>query len=290
MLGENPEDNYFLVTSYGRTATYWIAKILHDHPDIICSHGAGFPPFFPSDERTISEQAVLEMHRNLEYFQQMPLEKVLHAHKNAGKAKVYGNVHGYSANSVRIITIHNKMPPKVNVVNIVRHPVTRIESFRNRMLHELNYNYYLRDKIDYYMKSTVDEDLLTHIKDTYGMTLSISDKLFIYALCLVPFNDKLDFASDIPSIPMERLTKDPEAFCWMFNVLTHGKVAMNSAYLANAYNEGRLNALSNENNSLNVYLSWEEWMCDSFAYIAKKHDFPELYNKQRYSFSFIKNI
>src|SRR3989338_927550 len=280
-------ENFFLITSYGRTATFWIAKKLNEHPDIVCSHGPIYPPVLPGKEDSPSDNLALEMHRNLDTFLKTPIEKVLEGVRQLGRAKIYGNVHAYSANSVKIMINSNMIQSKLNVVNLIRHPVTRIESFKNRFHYELMHNMYFRNKVNDYARDVVDKELMNYLKDRCKINFSANDTLFLYALCLVPFNDALDLKTDIVSIPMERLTKEPEVFCWMFNIISHGSLRMDSNYLAEIYFQGRLNVLSEEKSAIATYFSWQDWMRDAFHFVAQKYNFPAMYNKLHYDFSFV---
>ena len=42
---------FFIVTSEGRTASYWLAAALHAHPDVICGHSKQTPPIPNYSER-----------------------------------------------------------------------------------------------------------------------------------------------------------------------------------------------------------------------------------------------
>lgn len=282
------QDIYFLVTSYGRTATYWIAKNLNQHPDIVCSHGPSLPPVLPHNKKQPLDSYVLEMHKNLDVFLKTPVKEVLSGIRDLGRGKVYGNVHGYSANSVDIMFENNSIAQSdLSVVNIIRHPITRIESFKNRFHYELTYNTYFKSQADGYIQDMVDRKLLDFLATKYNMDFSLDTMLFLYSLCLVAFNDKLDLESNIISIPMERLTKDPEVFCWMFNILTYPEVKIDSKYLANVYSTERSNVLTKEQTSVETYSSWDGWMQAAFKFVMKKYDFSRMYNRLQYDLSFV---
>ncbi len=283
------ETAYFLVTSFGRTATFWIASNLNRHGDIICSHGPAMPPVIPMEGSQPSQSDVLRMHRDLDDFYDMPLDRFFDAMERLGPAKAYGNAHAYGAQSVKGLLAGSSSGRRFTVVNVVRHPVTRIESLRNRFEYELTYNTYFRERIETYIEQTVTQELLQFVKSQCGVDLTFDTRLFLYALSLVPSHDKNDLQVPVLHVAMERVTRDPEAFCWMFNVLTHGKVGIDAEYLDSVFERGRLNVRGAERSAVRQYRQWDAWMREAFRYVMEEYDFQKMYGAMYYDFSFACN-
>ena len=90
--------NNFLVTSYGRTATFWIARNLDLHSDITCNHGPSIAPeSFEYHHNKVDDMANLVIHRQKDEFYKSPASEVFRVLRNVKDTPYCGNVHGYNA-------------------------------------------------------------------------------------------------------------------------------------------------------------------------------------------------
>jgi len=225
-MGERLDAKYFLVTSHGRTATYWLASRLNAHPDVLCSHGPVLPPFLAYQTQPPDELA-LYAHETAGAFLQKTLDEVFEALEEAGPARVYGNVHGYSAHE--LFTMPHLVPQgRLPVVfNLVRHPVTRVESLKRRLLHEIRFSPHAQQRLTGGFDAFVDRDVLRNLARHCEVDHTLPDnRAFLYSACYIPSLDMLDFRTRVAHIPMERVTGDAAYFTWLFGQLTQGAATL----------------------------------------------------------------
>jgi hypothetical protein len=276
---------YFLVTSYGRTATYWIASILNKHPDIICNHGPSIiDESFDISNDNIPDSYTLEVHKNKNNFYKMTLDEVFNYIESKGNALAYGNVHGYAAHSIE--KLKNNSKKIFRAINIVRHPVTRIESLYNRILYEAKFNYYFKNDFPEKYNTYVNPEVVDFLKNNYDVDIhSIKFQIFMFVLFLVVDHDSRDLDTNIYHIQMERITKDMEYFYWVFNYLFENSIIFDKNYYNTIMNINKKNVLKEEILSEFQFDLWEQWKKDIFIKLVDKNLY-EKYNLINYSIPF----
>jgi hypothetical protein len=276
-------DNFFIITSYGRTATYWIAKVLTMHPDILCAHGPTTDFYHDYKQQSLEAIDLQKIHKNIANFYKLSLSEYLNLLKKSGEAKFYGSCHAYSAgNFLNKIKEYNKT---LQFVNLIRHPITRIESHRNKWLREVQKSKEMRKRLEeqFYQISRKDS-FVKRFKNT-----KIRDKYFICALNSVLSQDKWELAKDVWHVPMEKLTKDRETFIWIINHLTHGQIVLSNEYLEQVFDSKKVNHTQIINsNSYMCYSSWDRWEKDYFKSKIGEYGYSQ-YSDYNYDFSFIDN-
>lgn len=280
----SPEPAYFIITSNGRTATYWLASRLNGHPDILCSHGPVAAPVTDYPDRQPEEQC-LHAWAHLDEFLSLSLDEYFDSLVKAGRYRVYGSVHAYTAN--HMAHTMQSAPPKriIALVDLTRHPVTRCESYKNRWLHVISFNPHTAAWIDdsfTKLNSTVD-----NILEFFNVDFDrIEHRVFLVAL----HHFELDFSNvlaPVPRLPMERLTRDPESFLWLFRYVTQGRADIDQDFLKEAFSVGRMNVESKKAlSSVELFHRWEDWKKWAFVVTAEKLFFEQIYDGYFYDFSF----
>ena len=276
---------YFLVTTYGRTASYWLASFLNKHPDIICSHGSLTDIPSPYDTELINERSIRahNLHGN---FIAKTIDQFLDGLEKTGQAKAYGDVHGYSL--VALIKKSNleKTRHKIVVSNLTRHPITRIESLKNQWSYKITISPMLRKILSEYapMKVNMIQSRFKHIDFTVP-----ENWLFVVALLKTIISDSKELPIDFNHITMERLTCDPELLFHLINKITQGAVSISSSFIEEMINSDRYNKRSNSKRfSLSVFDSWEEWKRTAFRLVLDEYNLRELYSSFGYDLSFVR--
>ena len=256
------EKIYFLIASYGRTATYWLASSLHKHRDIACSHGATLSDFCMNYESPdVPDAKVLLSHKELDEFRKKSVDDFFDLLETKKKVKIYGNVHGYSAGDIWLMNSRHRIKRDIRVVNLMRHPITRIESLKRRFVYEFSFNPYLRKRVEEHFKKIVSSNLIEYVRNSFKVDLSHeANRLFLYSLSLVPLLDSEDMQTPYLQIPIERLVKDKECFCWVFNYLTKAGAPITKDYLDSVFSVNRMNSLNEESTSIEQFNSWDVWM------------------------------
>lgn len=276
---------YFIVTTYGRTASYWLASLLNKHPDIICSHGSLMDICSPYDIQPLKERTI-KAHNRAGSFVARTIDQFLDELENTGQAKAYGDVHGYDLVSVIEKSNLEKTRHKIVVSNLTRHPITRIESLKNEWLYEITFSPILRRILSEYDPTKVNmiQSRFKHIDFTVP-----DNWVFVVALLKTITSDLRELPIDFNHITMERLTGDPELLLHFINKITQGAVSISSSFIEDMINSDRYNKRSNSKRfSLSVFDSWEEWKRTVFKLVLDKYKVWELYSSFGYDLSFVR--
>ncbi len=275
---------YFLVTTYGRTASYWLASSLNKHPDIICSHG----PLVDSCSLSLMppKEQILRAHCQRDDFTRKTIDQLFDELEKNGQAKAYGNVHGYGLVSLIGKSNLEKTRHKIVVSNLTRHPITRIESHKNEWLYEITFSPVIRRILREFDPTKVNmiQSRFKHIDFTVP-----ENWVFVVALLSIITSDLQELQIDFNHITMERLTSDPELLLHFINKITQGAVSITSSFIEDMINSDRYNGRSNSKRfSMSVFDSWEEWKRTAFKLVLDEYKVKELYSSFGYDLSFVR--
>jgi hypothetical protein len=280
--------HYFQVTSHGRTATYWLAAALNDHPDFLCGHGGYLPPVLEYFERP-EQTTTLDAHRNHGTFIAKSLGDVFAALTDAGEAKAYGMVHAYAAHHLaQWPQLANPTTPPI-VVNIVRHPVTRIESLMRQLMHETKFSNGVKDNLDHHFDAYVDPAVRSDICARPGVDYTeLKTRAFIYATASVLVFDTMDLALDFRHLAMEQLVVDRDLFAWLIGHLSGGAASASTDYLEKVFSMGQRNHHVHPISAAERFARWSPWQADITKLLLEKHDAENLYRHFGFDFSFLR--
>ena len=303
------EEGYFVVTSGGRAATYWLSHLLNQSSEIFCMHG-----YFPVSELPHGEKNAPDefgksgyqignihdldgsaksrrewaeiLRGQWEYFESLSFDAYFDEAKTAHQVKVYGNIHGYTYDS--LIRRMKKDPPKYNVqfCNLTRHPVARAQSFFKRFSHISQWipespeiiaarKLSLR-KLQYDVMSRFNINIFDDDKWLFADT--INRMLIQYAEAMIEV---------IPHIRSEEITSDKEKFKQLFSYLTGGKVELSDEILGAKTFSTRLNRTLEEPVSPSaIYSEWKPWQQYVFRYLVQP-EWLKAYERIGYDISFV---
>lgn len=202
------QQNTFYVTGYGQSANRWFYEGLNLHPEIHC--------FFGND------QVTGELAENF----RKPIKP---------SARYLGIVHRHTVRTVETMV---KTGNYLGIVNLIRHPVTRVFSRTNAFHKELqNQDAFLCEQIGLLLER--DRELVDGW--VHRMELDLSDlrqRAYLASCCTIrDMVDEISFSrlelkmDDQFQIPMERLTTDRGFFQKTLKRLTAGKVETTPLYL-----------------------------------------------------------
>lgn len=283
-------DDFFLVTSYGRTATYWIAANLHKHPDIACNHGPSLSlSSLDYSGKQVSGEVALDIHKNISGFHNALLMDVFDFVKKNKKAKYIGNVHGYAASSVRAIQSMCPELEAVKVANITRHPLHRIESQKNRLLKEVKHDKYLLDMFLHSFDTFVDSSIIDNLMSKYNIDLScIYNKVYLYSASLIPYHDDLDYSANYTNFTMERLLNDRDYFVNFIHYITGYNVELSHDYISNVFASGKMNESDRvDETAYDMFQNWPEWLKYTCSLIFQKYNIVNKYAMLGYDIGYI---
>lgn len=270
-----PRTQQFLITSHGHTATTWLALVLSSHPEIGCSHHTY--SLQPPKKLKPSLHAPISL---VNYFAEL---------KSQAKPqfKAIGNIHGFVYSEIQQ---QLKKMPNLTVVNMIRHPISRIESARSNWLKT-------KKALDIANAEFYQESLryaeLVNKKYKLDFKSNINAYMFLKALSQqdqVYTDMRLAKENKILQIKYEEITKDPALLGKLINYITHGKVQVSYPMLKiliskPAQNTNNVKKLTEQQ----VYATWPEWQKYAFyLHLSKNGRFDNnIYTNLGYDLSFI---
>ena len=257
---------YFLITSIGRTATYWLAWSLNRHPDILCSHGGNFPPSlvtYDKDGRAESElnrigdpiRSIYDIPhacasgsdvsgtgaRSQSAFHEKTIGEFLDAHRAFGEYAAIGNVHGYSLGNFLNRFRAGEVNRNIAVVNLIRHPVDQILSFYRR--HKFD-----AERSDSYKSSRFKiveryVEIAAAVQQVFGIDLQDHDTLiFLSSVFDVAGMQNDILVENVLHLRYETLTVSRPAFEALLKLLIgDADIALSESYLETVYAQGPMN-------------------------------------------------
>ena len=252
-------------------------------PDVFNTHGLDYP-ILPRDISKLAWYIFDEI-------EDMPF---------VDSKKTLGSVHAFSASE--FAGYYQKDPKILNqrrvvVANMIRHPLTRVESFIKAL------EYYCldlhRESIDTYINSHLDEIIV--LERTFR--ISIEDPrsriiIFVYRLCnpVKWVADELRKFAFMKTFKMETLQTDPDYFSNAVTVLTSGRVFADNNYLDQVFKPENLGAGRRCNkpegtrppSSRDQWELWSDWERFEFRNCCQRDNISEAYSEFDYDFSYIR--
>lgn len=253
--------SYFLITSYGRTATVWLANYLAQFDCMGVAHGPMPIPINSPDAPDTSPKA---QHEFLKSFGELSLREYFAKLEEACPGRlVYGSVHAFTVQSLSVRHQRKERDsPNFKNLNLTRHPIHRIQSFVNRWTHELKISpeYHRKSNIEY-SESALGEFFS---KNFFARTPDTEDPiwLFLRAVFDVLNNDKFEYSlPNIQHIEMERYTQDRESLDWIAHGISSGIVkSLDSVPYLQAMNESSsFKGNSKDSSNSTSREIWDSW-------------------------------
>lgn len=286
------EKQPFIITSYGIAATTWLAATLSMHPKIFCAHHVTHPP-----REAVKKDASLEVFFQKRGLDTAWLEKVdvcqfMHDHSAVTEKPFVGNVHAFKIDTLlpRLVGEAAKIP----VVNLTRHPITRIESIARHRKKHGDYDPKMRGLVEMWWEE--EQEALRPLIEKYAIDVSVEEnRLFLLAArSWLKFfrQDEAAYRAGIPQVRYEDVTTRPETLAELIRYVTKGQVEADADYLAKAYAD-RMRINHNREEPLDAhaqYTQWEPWQKAAFHAVLDEigeERVAKVYNALQYDFSFL---
>lgn len=290
-----PNPIRFAVTSQGRTASYWLAAVLNDHPDIICGHSKQVPPvpryFVDADPLGIATplKPLDEIYRDQSALPADPASYYALLER-AGEARAYGTVHAYDISETPALKASS---PAIVTAHLTRHPVVRIDSLTERSIAEMAQS----ANIMRARKAAIEDNLnrflgegLPYQYDEIIATRSQTTEVDWWAFVGAAF-DVAGETIGLPAaefiVPSERLTHDPDYLAFLVDHLCGQQVVATAPWLEAAYGHGRLNGVMTlrGRSAIDVFSNWPDWKQFVFSRFCRRYPIAERFSAAGYSFS-----
>ena len=284
-----PMPELTFICSRGRTGTMWLTEALNRHPEILAAHGPGAPPFWfhgkPGAKVRVSEDQQWHSRMGELSLAQCRAEMVL-----AGPARYYALVHALTVPEVAAKLGEKPATGQVATVNVVRHPVPRINSFQADWLlgdlpHSRRFRSYL---IERWRHEEVFAQYRERILRRFVVDFtSLREVLFVMACYWLRY-DHDDFGYPVRHFAFERLVSERSYLSEFLRAGFGPSFAPTAEYLDTIAGIGRRNARTMETVAPEAAFSaWEDWQKFCFSIVFEDIDLPRAYVGFGYDFSFI---
>lgn len=267
--------NIFYISSFGGSATTWLAHSLDLHEKIICFHGSRSFPQLPAKFHPNSELEGATECTPQEYAYRLAIITTQGQKQSDKKRKFAGAIHGFHG-----LKMHDPILSSGGCFAIsMRHPILRIAS-----LHQLHSRALMAGGLESQKKVMWLKDVFLYYReDLVKLFCNIfepnaHDLLFLW-IASETFGNDWTAANrpDIPIFCMEDYTVNRENFSLMFQTLTQGQLDCSPNYLSQVFSQGKINPHrkpSQPKQAAKIFSSWPE----RFSIIVRGllHSFPDL--------------
>ena len=278
--------SYFLITSYGRTATMWLATTLAKIEKVAVSHG---PLPIPLSKQETNKPTLAEQHAFLSNLPHITVDEYLRTVAKAKpQATCAGNVHAFTAAS---ILARRKTPFQhpITIVNITRHPITRIDSFARHWAREIESSAAYHSNANRLFWNSGIAQAIRQREASLPNSPTVEQVLFLRSVFEVLSNDRVEVSlAPGENVPMERLTQDAEALRWLVQKISGGDLSCDDAIheqsvLGQPINRSERTPLS----SKKTWNAWDDWQRRAFLATADSLGLNlKMYDAFKYDLSF----
>lgn len=287
--------NYFLIATQGNTGSLWLASALNQYPDVYCTHGYDYP--FPADGAEPREIETDEQtRRNQQTTNRLydaSLAELLHEMQSVTSKPIIGNVHAYTVS--RLTRLLPSLPEKhrlrLRLFNMVRHPVTRVNSMYKMFVSESG------DKLVDFIETAFEtrcEHLRRYLQVNHQVELTNQVKSFVGSLlALEDITRDVILANQygIENISFERVTTEPGYFAMLMNKIVNSYKPFNAkkaeAIFASTPKINRHNSEQNRD-AKDQYEAWLPWQRDLYQYVVTRMAMDKIYAEFDYELQFEK--
>lgn len=269
---DNPQ--LFLVTSYGRSATYWLASALSLHPEIVCSHGPVVEAVVAYEKQSeLADRAIRAQSTAGAEFYGRTLRELRAALATLADRPYVGNIHAFTAFNLENKRQAEDDAPLFRTVNLIRHPLARIQSFWRHWQNEHKIKTPVAKLIQTeFMRRPRYQEVAAELRRSHDVALrSFNDRAFFHAVMQMS-TDLGDIDLDVPQIVMERLVADIDFFAYVLALLTDERINISLEYLRNVQALGRQNASQTAGHSvIEIFDAWSPWQRDLYRIFLRDH-------------------
>lgn len=275
----------FIITSYGGSGTNWLRKNLNSIPRVVCTQYIYNVELRdgPIKDSINDTTSIEEYFKRIKFFKLYPV-------------KALGNVHGFSYAN---IATEAKLSKNLTVVNLIRHPIDRIESGHNTNIQlEKDRMRFLANHDQAERRNSIvsESKYYNMIVAKHGASIfqNFENVLFLHTLERQDkaFKDmQLCIADNIPQIRFEDLTKEPHTLIDLVAKITQRKVRLTVKEAQRMLNLPQVN--KHHSKSLTAeqkYASWEDWKKYAFKLHIQQDDKRALYESLGYSLAYVTKL
>lgn len=268
-------ERYFLVTSRGQSGSRWLADALSSLDGVACSHGVD--PAMVGNGGMHHPVGVGDLFASL---------------SGAQAARAYGNVRCYTLTSLERARADSPPGVPYRVANLVRHPITWIESQAEARAKEMASNVAMKERFeDFYVANRRVCDAFTL---PFGVSPLEADSLSFINTALGAWPS---YAEDlawmgVPYIRMEDVTTRPETFKAVVAYLVGDAIRIGREDLKRIYAPKALSAEPRWGHSSprHQFEAWPEWKRHAIGLIWETRPEVRGFGRLGYDFGFLEEL
>jgi len=205
------------------------------------------------------------------------------------EAEVFGCVHTYALDSF-LGRLQTEQPRRsFQISNVIRHPITRIESFwrRNTAVgaEVPKHKAFFHRR---YSENKLAQELSKQVSRRHKINWKESNNWYFVLAVLNMVGDRAEIDIEADHVRMEDLVGDADAFRGLFEHLTAGAIVPGEDYIENV----AASAPMNEQNAKNTepeeqFAQWDAWKQDLVREVSRRYDFPKGYGRFGYDLSYL---
>ena len=282
--------SYFFLTTNGHTASKWIAGVLSKHPDIICSHGAASLDYSTKHHSEYTEkEMILQMKE--EWRKDNPIDSLLEEIEvRFPNKKIIGNVHLFNLRQFNNNLEKNKSQKFPVVIDIVRHPISFVQSGFYNILRQCEFN---PERIKYlYDIRELNKNLFEKYSSKYELDLNDLKILSFMANIMTMKSFQINFSLHQYSqrFKMEDLTSNKESLIALIKLISANSIEITENYLSEVFkskksNSHDLNKI--ERTEKDKYNNWEVWQKEMFKELLNLTNCKNYFEQMGYDLSFV---
>lgn len=280
---------YFFVVSNGHAASKWLAKVLALDERVVCSHGCSQLDISINHDSEYSDeqmkQQMLQEHRK-----NIPIDDLLEELVSfKPSAEYYGNVHMFNLRQLVKNVEITKPQKKFKVVELIRHPISFIQSGTHNMHNQCRFN---PERIKY-LNDVYQRNVLLYDKyaKQYQLDLTDIETLSFMANVMTLYSFRINFdLKGYERYQMEKLTKERSYYGSFYKNLFGLVQEPSPAYLDLVFAQKKTNQHKKSKAPVTtetVFNNWTEWKQKLFLELFTELGLQEDYEECGYEFSFL---
>ena len=282
--------NYFIVTTNGHTASKWLSRTLASIEGVACSHGAAHPRVGTLHHREYTnEEKILQMSGEIR--KELPISKILNELTEMYPEKqLLGNVHMYNLRQLQENKISFVSELEFEVVDIVRHPVSFIQSGYFNMISQCEFNPARFEYLVGVKKRNIHK--YEEYAQKFALDLNNVEILSFMAnvMTLKSFEINFNLENFSHRFTMEELTSSVDSFLRFFRIISKGEINTSRKEIQLLLEQNKTNShntVKKHTENKDVYLNWKIWQQELFKDVLLETKTREHFEKLGYDFSFI---
>jgi hypothetical protein len=265
--------NTFLITSGGCAATRWIGGAINMHPSITCTGGVGPIEETTDFNRSVSDEGSERVAKyNIDHFAAAApdpvfLVDVFDEIRRHRTSKFIGNIHFHTLGSLESHRKIERIPANVRIANVVRHPVTRLETHFNHWKRQYEVGPHSKKLFELCFSGFVDR--YKNIRDIWDhsiteWSLQPGAQIFAYSIFDTMSVFEGDFQTEIgrnvPHFRMEDLKTKPEEFNRLVAFISRDEIQFGADLFSRVYSsDGLQQGRFSKRKLLEADDQWRAW-------------------------------